>query len=59
MIKEIREGILLNFPEPEKEYILFTDASNYAIGSVLSLDNKTIGFYSSKLKKAEENYTVS
>ena len=58
VINEIRQGTLLNFPEPGKEYTLFTDASNYAIGSVLLQDKKTIGFYSSRLKKPEENYTV-
>jgi len=59
-----RKNDILIFPNPEKEFIVETDASDYAIGCVLSqvseLDNLVhpVAFYSRSLKQAEVNYSI-
>ena len=53
---------ILQYPDFDKEFILTTDASNYALGAVLSqrTNNKDlpIAFASRTLNKHEENYST-
>lgn len=55
---------ILVYPDPEKEFFVETDASNFAVGCVLSQisnkDNKLhpVAFYSRSLSSAEINYTI-
>lgn len=50
---------VLQFPNFEKEFILRTDASGFALGSVLSnYDDKPIAYASKSLNKAEKNYST-
>jgi len=55
---------ILIFPDPDKEFIVETDASDFAIGCVLSqMHDKDkllhpVAFYSRSLNKAESNYTI-
>ena len=58
VISEIKTETLSSHPDLNKPFTLETDASNIGIGAVLYQDDKTIGFYSHKLKGAEQNYTV-
>ncbi|GFX08653.1 retrovirus-related Pol polyprotein from transposon opus [Trichonephila clavipes] len=50
---------LLNFPDPNLQLALFTDVSNFAIGSVLQQFEagswKPISFFSKKLTEAQKN----
>lgn len=54
---------ILAYPREEGEYILDTDASNFAIGCVLSQvqdgEEKVIAYGSKALKKEERNYCVT
>lgn len=54
---------VLAFPDFDQPFNLTTDASNYAIGAVLSQDftgtDRPIAFISRSLKKAEENYATN
>lgn len=53
---------ILQYPDFSKNFILTTDASNYAIGAVLSQGpigkDKPIAFASRTLSKSEENYST-
>ena len=55
---------VLIYPDPEKEFVVETDASDYAVGCILSQvfykDSQLhpIAFYSRSLTTAEANYTI-
>lgn len=49
---------ILTYPDFEQQFTLTTDASNVAIGSVLSQNSKPIAFYSRVLNSAEKNYST-
>lgn len=49
---------VLAYPDFEKTFHLTTDASNVAIGGVLSQNNHPIAFYSRTLNSAEKNYST-
>lgn len=53
---------VLQYPDFTKDFILTTDASNYALGAVLSQgpvgNDKPIAFASRTLSKTEENYST-
>lgn len=57
------ENLVLQFPDFEKEFFLNTDASDYAIGSVLAQEDhegnrKPIAYASRTLNKSECNYAT-
>ena len=66
--KNLKKSFLSNeiliFPDYNKEFIVETDASNYAIGCVLSQISENdqllhpIAFYSRSLNSNEKNYTI-
>lgn len=53
------ENVKLTQPDFKKKFILTTDASNDAIGGVLSQDDKPIIFISKTLNKTEKNYATN
>ncbi|KAG0440594.1 Retrovirus-related Pol polyprotein from transposon [Dictyocoela muelleri] len=59
IISEIESKINLSYPDPNQSFILSTDASEKVIGSVLTQNNKQIGFYSFKFTESEANYTIT
>lgn len=58
----ITKDVVLQFPCFDREFLLHTDASDYAIGAVLSQetdgDVRPITFASKTLNKAEKNYAT-
>lgn len=50
---------MLAYPNFNKEFSLTTDASNFALGAVLSQEDKPIIFISRTLSKTEENYAAN
>lgn len=59
-IKEkLKENIELFQPDYKKPFELTTDASNYALGAVLSQLNRPIIFISRTLNKTERNYATN
>jgi hypothetical protein len=55
--KESQET-LLAFPDFEKEFHVYNDASNKQLGAVIMQEGKPLGFYSIKLSSAQTRYTT-
>jgi len=57
------EGPILAYPDPAKEYILDTDASDHSVGAVLSQvqggSEVVVAYYSKTLAAAEKNYCTT
>ena len=49
---------MLAFPDFNKKFVIYTDASKYQLGGVITQDGKPLAFYSRKLKDAQINYTT-
>ncbi len=63
LLKELfSTGIILELPARDKEFILFADASDFAIGAALhQMSGQTlrpVGFFSRKLLESESHYPV-
>jgi len=62
--ESLKADEVLIFPNPEKEFIVETDASDFAVGCILSQVSDTdnllhpVVFHSRSLNKAEVNYTI-
>jgi hypothetical protein len=51
--------VLLSYPDFNKPFHIYTDASHYQLGAVISQDNHPIAFYSRKLQLAQVRYTTT
>ena len=58
VLQEIKKKTLLSHADYSGEFRLECDASDRAIGSLLSQNGKALGFYSKKLTEAETRYTI-
>lgn len=59
-IKEvIARDVILAYPDFTKKFVIYTDASTRQLGGVITQDNRPIAFFSRKLTKAQEKYTVT
>ena len=47
------------YPDFSKPFVIYTDASDYQLGSVITQEGRPLAFYSRKLNKAQVNYTVT
>jgi hypothetical protein len=56
--KVISRETLLVFPDFNKEFHIYTDASDYQLGAVIMQDDKPLAFYSRKLNAAQKRYTT-
>ena len=48
----ICQDVLLAYPDPNKEFVIETDASDLQLGAVIKQDNKPVAFFSRKLNPA-------
>ena len=48
----------LAFPDFQKEFHVYTDASDYQLGAVIMQEGKPLAFYSRKLNQAQQGYTT-
>jgi RNase H-like domain found in reverse transcriptase len=49
---------LLSFPDFNKPFHMYMDASKYQLGSFIMQDDKPLAFYSRKLNPAQKWYTT-
>ena len=52
--RAVGESTLLTHPQPDREFILYPDASNYQVGAQLIQCGLTIGLDSSKLTNTQK-----
>ncbi len=51
--------VLLNYPDFSKQFDIYTDASDYQLGAVITQNEKPIAFYSRKLTAVQQRYTTT
>ena len=59
MKRIVARKVLLTFPNFDKPFEIYTDASKYQLGVVVTQDGEPIVFYSRKLNPAQLNYTTT
>ena len=50
--------VILAFPDFNKPFHIYTDASDTQLGAVITQEGKPIAFYSKKLNPAQTRYTT-
>lgn len=50
---------ILKYPDFSKSFTLFTDASNYAVGAVLTQEGQPVSYASRTLNDQEQNYSTT
>ena len=54
----IAKEALLSYPNFNKEFHVFTDASDYQLGAVIMQNDKPLAFYTRKMNQAQQKYTT-
>ena len=54
MKRVVSREVTLAYPDFSKPFVLYTDASDYQLGAVITQDGKPLAFYSRKLNNAQK-----
>ena len=54
----IATNTMAAYPDHNKKYDIYTDASHYQLGVVLMQDGRSVAYHSKKLTGAQKNYTT-
>lgn len=57
--KIISTNAILAFPNFDEEFVIYTDASKYQLGGVITQKGRPLAFYSRKLTDAQTRYTTT
>jgi hypothetical protein len=55
----IAKEVVLAYPDFSKPFEIYTDASSTQLGAVIAQDNRPIAFFSRKLSKRQQKYSVT
>jgi len=54
----LAKDVFIRYPDPNKPFHVYTDASDIQLGAVIVQDNKPVAYFSRKLNSAQRNYTT-
>jgi hypothetical protein len=55
----ITKDVVLAYPEYSQEFEVYTDSSKFQLGAVSTQNNRPLVFFSRKLNKAQQKYSMT